>query len=99
MGHLKPAASKEGPLLPAPASVPLPSNRLERRDLQRRDALVRRVVNEFDEMPGLSLSLAQASRLLGLAEEACARIFLRLVDQGRLRRDPYGRYIRRDQRP
>ena len=40
----------------------------ERRDIAQREALVQRLIAEFDEMPGLRLSLAQASRLFGVTE-------------------------------
>ena len=41
------------------------------------------------EMPGLSLTLAQATRLLGVSPEACRRILGVLIHEGsvRLRRD------------
>jgi len=43
----------------------------ERRDPVRRAAVVRRIAAEFREMPGLVLSIPQASRLLGLDQAAC----------------------------
>ena len=46
----------------------------ERRDIAQRQALVQRLIAEFDEMPGLRLSLAQASRLFGVSQAATARI-------------------------
>jgi hypothetical protein len=94
----KPVAANWDPPRPA-QTVPPESMQIERRNIPRREALVRRVVNEFNEMPGLSLSLSQASRLLGLAQDACARILVRLIDEGRLRRDFAGRYIKPDSRP
>ena len=39
-----------------------------------REAIVRRIVAEFHDMPGLVLSVKQASRFLGVDEAACARI-------------------------
>jgi DNA-binding Lrp family transcriptional regulator len=59
---------------------------LERRDLARRDAIVRRIVCEFRDMPGLVLSLKQASRFLGVDEAACGRILEQLTRTGVLRR-------------
>jgi hypothetical protein len=59
---------------------------LERRDLAAREAIVRRIVSEFSDMPGMVLSLKQASRLLGVGEPACARILSALTQAGILRR-------------
>ena len=58
--------------------------RPERRDLTKRHALVQRVQREFDEMPGTCLTLAQASRLFGLAPDVCRRILQELVAEGTL---------------
>jgi hypothetical protein len=58
--------------------------RPERRDLIKRHALVQRVQREFDEMPGTCLTLAQASRLFGLAPDVCRRILQELIVEGRL---------------
>jgi DNA-binding IclR family transcriptional regulator len=64
----------------------------ERRDHLRREAIVRRIAAEFHEMPGLILSVGQASRLLGLDEAACTRILAGLERDGLLRRRPGGTY-------
>src|SRR5262245_21318632 len=69
----------------------------ERRDLEARAALVNRVRREFDDMPGLSISLRQASRLLGIPAEVCTRIFNRLVSDGLLAVAANGIYRRRSQ--
>ena len=58
----------------------------ERRDLASREAVVRRIVAEFQDMPGLVLSLKQASRFLGIDQAACARILTTLTQAGVLRR-------------
>jgi hypothetical protein len=50
------------------------------------EALIQRIKSEFREMPGLCLTLAQASRLFGLSEDLCERILLSLVDDGVLQR-------------
>jgi hypothetical protein len=42
---------------------------------------------EFLEMPGLSLTLAQASRLCGACPDDCLSVFDELVLDGFLRRD------------
>jgi hypothetical protein len=69
---------------------------LERRDLASREALVRRIVSEFCEMPGLVLSLSQASRFLGVDRDACARILTTLTQAGVLRRSTTEYYSRRE---
>lgn len=72
----------------------------ERRAVARRKALLRRVHAEFEEMPGLSLTLAQAKRLFGLpSTTACARILGELAEQGWLRLNRSGRYVRRVSEP
>jgi hypothetical protein len=68
----------------------------ERRDLVRREAVVRRIVAEFQDMPGLVLSLKQASRFLGVDQAACARILATLTQAGVLRRSPSEYYSRRE---
>lgn len=78
-----------------PISMQLPrTGVLERRDVARRDALVRRIVNEFEELPGLSLSLRQAMKLLGVDEAACLRILDALTRAGHIRRDARHLYVR-----
>ena len=64
----------------------------ERRDTVRRAAIVRRISAEFREMPGLVLSIKQASRLLGIDESACERILASLAKDGLLRRRSGGSY-------
>ena len=55
--------------------------------------LVRRVRSEFNEMPGLRLTPAQAARLLGLDQAACQRVIDALVGVEFLRRAPDGSII------
>ena len=70
-----------------PVSATLsPSSSAERRDTGTRWALMHRIWDEFDEMPGTSLTLPQASRLFGVPIEVCDRILITLVKDGRLRR-------------
>jgi hypothetical protein len=72
---------------------------VERRNLATRHRLMCRVRAEFDEMPGLSLTLPQARRLFGLPLDVCDRILNSLADEGLLRRRLDGRFGRRDIRP
>lgn len=65
---------------------------LERRDDYSRQALVRRVVGEFQEMPCLRLSAPQAQRLFGLRADICMRVLAGLVAGGTLSHDALGRY-------
>ena len=69
----------------------------ERRNLASRQALLRRITVEYDEMPGLRLTVAQADRLFGLREDVCTRVLHALVDVAILRRD--GSYARDGVRP
>jgi hypothetical protein len=64
----------------------------ERRDAGTRWALLHRIWDEFDEMPGTALTLPQASRLFGIRPDVCDRILVSFVDQGRLRRTQDGRF-------
>jgi hypothetical protein len=80
-----------------PASMGLPAyHGVERRDVAQRQALVRRLIAEFDEMPGLRLSLAQASRLFGVTQAAAVRILTELTRAGTLCRNANNLYMRRD---
>jgi len=56
------------------------------------DRLLRRIGAEFLEMPGLSLTVAQAARLFGVAEGDCARALDRLGEQGLLRFGRHGHW-------
>ena len=70
-------------------SVRLPTSR---RDEAARQALLRRIVSEFEEVPGMLLTVAQAARLFGLPLDACARMLADLADGGRLHQAVSGRY-------
>jgi len=58
------------------------------------DTVTARVRAEFDEMPGLMLTVPQASRLFGLDEEMCRMIVERLVRVAYLRRTDNGAVTR-----
>jgi hypothetical protein len=67
---------------------------VERRNPASRLQLRRRVEREFHEMPGLSLTLAQARRLFGLDMDVCFRILRELIQTDALRRTPDGLFVR-----
>ena len=58
--------------------------------------LLRRVRSEFNEMPGLRLTLPQAARLLDLDRRACQRVIAALVRADFLRLAPDGTIVRRE---
>ena len=60
----------------------------------RRASLARRIAAEFQEMPGLVLTVPQASRFLGVDSASCERILSLLEKQGLLRRLDGGSYSR-----
>ncbi|OFV90066.1 MAG: hypothetical protein A3H95_16915 [Acidobacteria bacterium RIFCSPLOWO2_02_FULL_64_15] len=84
--------------MPAVASLPA-RDPAERRNFAARKALLRRVRGEFEEMPGLTLTLAQAGRLFGISSDACARIFGQLSEEGLLQPSRHGGYARRFEHP
>jgi len=69
---------------------------VERRNRASRELLVRRVRNEFEEMPGLRLTFGQARLLFGLEPGCCVRILGVLAESGYLIRSKDGTYGRRD---
>jgi hypothetical protein len=58
---------------------------------QRTD-LIGRVLGSFQEMPGLKLTLDQATRLMGVDSDACTSVLDELVRRGELRRLASGSY-------
>jgi hypothetical protein len=60
-----------------------------------RAELERRVLGEFEEMPGLSLTSVQASKLFGISPDVCVDILAHLTEEGMLRLNSDGRYGRR----
>lgn len=59
------------------------------------DQILRRIRNEYIEMPGLQLTVRQAQRLWGLDAETCSQAIELLVDAKFLRRIGAERYGRR----
>jgi hypothetical protein len=62
-------------------------------------ATVTRVRSEFEEMPCLRVTAAQARVLFGLSGDASERILQRLEDEGFLIHTPDGQYVRRNTLP
>lgn len=58
------------------------------------DAILHRIQSEYFEMPGLSLTLAQAERLWGLPRQECQEHLERLVLRRFLRQTDGGAFIR-----
>ena len=56
--------------------------------------LVNRVRAEFIEMPGLRLTVRQATRLLGIEPALCQSVVDSLVASAFLRRGPGGTFVR-----
>lgn len=56
--------------------------------------LVHRIQSEFLEMPGLRLTIEQASRLWALDRDTSRAILDRLTDAGFLSRNREGAYVR-----
>ena len=54
------------------------------------EAVARRVLAEFEEMPGLTLTLGQAARLFGLDPQTCRIVLDSLVDSAYLRETSAG---------
>ena len=68
-----------------------PGTSTRKEDLGR---LIERVRGEFNEMPGMQLTEAQAARLWGLEPTACRGVVELLVGADFLRRTPSGRIAR-----
>ena len=68
----------------------------DRRDRETRERLLQRVRSEFDDMPGLILTLVQAVRLFGLRKDVCIRVLGELDAEGLLCQASDERYARRD---
>ena len=58
------------------------------------EGVVRRVRQEFLEMPGLRLTPAQAGRLWGLERDICLSVIETLIAAAFLRRTPTGAVVR-----
>jgi hypothetical protein len=63
-------------------------------DMLHASTLFERVRGEFNEMPGLQLTIPQAARLWGLEHSACRRVIDALVDAAFLRWTATGTVVR-----
>jgi hypothetical protein len=63
------------------------------------DELLARIVGEYTEMPGLSLTFAQAQRLWALDSAVCHSLLDHLVGARCLRITPRGRYVLSESAP
>ena len=62
--------------------------------LQGVSPIIRRIQGEFNEMPGLKLTEAQARRLWGLDGNTCRLVLWTLLERRFLRRTESGMYMR-----
>ena len=67
-------------------------------DKASNERLVRRMRAEFLEMPGLSLTIAQAQRLWSLERHTCEALLDSLIDSRFLRRTDRGLFVLRRSR-
>ena len=58
------------------------------------EAIVNRVRNEFVEVPGLRLTMAQAMKLWGLGPDECQQVISMLVASSFLRLNARGQILR-----
>ena len=56
--------------------------------------LARRILAEYAEMPGLSVTLPQAQRLWAVDRHTCQTVFDKLIARGLLRMTTKGRFVR-----
>jgi Fic family protein len=78
----------------------MPTDRLERpsttqpRTTSGIPALLRRIQREYQEMPGLRLTQAQAQRLWDLDAKTSRAVLATLTERGFLKRTAAGTYVR-----
>lgn len=60
------------------------------------EAVAQRVRAEFEEMPGLALTVPQASKLFGLDTDICRHVIDQLIGSSYLRRTRFGTVTRGD---
>ena len=84
-------------LVPAVARLP-PAVFAERRNVAVRRALLRRILAEFEEVRGLSMTLGQAAKLFGLSLDIASRILQRLIEARVLCQTSDGQFTLRGER-
>ncbi|MGH7485381.1 MAG: hypothetical protein ACREMY_07215 [bacterium] len=67
----------------------------DRRNHASREELLCRIWGEFEEMRGLKLTCAQATRLFGVREDVCLRVLNSLIRDGLLQATPEQLFARR----
>ena len=65
----------------------------ERRDTAGRQLLVRRFHDEYQQLPGMSLTADQAARLFTIRPDVCRRVLDELVEAGVLSRKWKDQYV------
>jgi hypothetical protein len=63
-------------------------------DTRELQLIKRQIQLEFDYLPGLKLTFAQARRLFGLDSDCCARVLASLLEEGMLTLTADGAYVR-----
>jgi hypothetical protein len=95
----KVAVLLESPAVAAALVKPLVLRlRPDRRNWNHREALIRRLKGEFQEIPGLCLTPAHAARLFGIPLEICERVLRVLVEVEALTVRSDGSYVKRGSR-
>lgn len=59
-----------------------------------RSELVSTIMGSYHEMPGLNINLQQAARLFGIRPRTCRVVLHDLAQQGCLRLNSYGQYVK-----
>ena len=88
-------ANTVAPPVPDPLAVPMTA-RLRMAAVDQLQQLAYRVRHEYLEMPGLSLTLAQAQRMWHLRQNECEELFSALIEAGFLARTTRGTFVRAD---
>ena len=81
-------------LAPTPRRPGTPPDAAQGHAVMDTDALVTRIKSEFNESPGMCLTLRQGARLWGIAPEDCAKLVERLVAEQFLRWTRNGELVR-----
>lgn len=76
------------------AAVTTPARRTKPRTTAALHDLIQRIEGEYREMPGLSVTAAQAERLWGLDTTTCSFVLMILIERGILKRTANGTYVR-----